>query len=183
MSTTEEEQSHGTESASRWLAGVDAVSAGAARALIRTMRLQHRLMARLFAERGAHPGQAFCLRLLVARDGITQTDLAEAMTTSRPTATRMLQMMQKAGLVERRVDEHDQRMMRVYITDAGRAQAEDVLVAMGEFVNETIATLSEDDRLELDRLLSAFGESLRRSLEARGDPSGSFGEQDEEREP
>ena len=35
-------------------------------------------MGKLMSGPDSHPGQAFCLRMLAANDGVTQRDLAEA---------------------------------------------------------------------------------------------------------
>jgi DNA-binding MarR family transcriptional regulator len=69
----------------------------------------------------------------------------------------MLQGMEKAGLIERRADEADQRLTRVFLTGAGRAAEKQMGVAAAEYVNATIATLPEDDRRELARLLDELG--------------------------
>jgi len=87
---------------------------------MRSLHLHRQLMVKLMADQDAHPGQAFALRMLGANDGISQRDLAEAMQLSRPAVTTMLQRMQKAGLIDRRPDERDQRVMRTYLTDQGR---------------------------------------------------------------
>ena len=47
------------------------------------------------------------LRFLSVNDGITQRDLAEALHVARPTVTKMLNAMEKAGLVRRRPDAAD----------------------------------------------------------------------------
>ena len=41
---------------------------------------------------------------------------------SRPSVTAMLQALEKSGAIERRSDERDQRLTRVYLTDEGRGR-------------------------------------------------------------
>ena len=67
-----------------------------------------------------HPGQAFCLRLVVENDGMTQRDLAAGLHIAAPTISRMLQSMEKTGLVKRLQDVANQRLTRVFATSAGR---------------------------------------------------------------
>jgi DNA-binding MarR family transcriptional regulator len=69
----------------------------------------------------------------------------------------MLRTMEKAGLVERRTDEADQRLLRVYLTESGRERGDEMGAAVGEYVNATFATLSERERRELARLLEKLG--------------------------
>jgi MarR family transcriptional regulator, organic hydroperoxide resistance regulator len=149
--------------------GVDELSSGVFRAFLTTLRLHRQLMVRTFAERGTHPGQAMCLRLLAARDGITQRDLAASLHLSPPTITRMLQAMEKAELIERRPHDSDQRLTCVGLTAAGRDLEQELRAVAAGHVNETIGTLSEDDRRELGRLLDELSASIVAAIDARPD--------------
>jgi DNA-binding MarR family transcriptional regulator len=149
------------------LEGVDDLSSRAFRAFIATMRLHGRLMMQQLADHGLHPGQAMALRLLSANDGITQRDLAGALHVARPTVTKMLNSMEKAGLVRRRPDDVDARLTCVELTDAGRAEEKKMNAAAADYVNATIATLTETDRRELARLLEELGASIQRAAAVR----------------
>ena len=122
------------------------------------------LMVRRLAEHGAHPGQAFCLRELAHDDGITQSDLAERLRVARPTVTVMLQKMEKAGLIERRSDEQDQRYTRIYLTDAGRRLQDDMHRQLDEMISDVVSPLSEKDQAELLRLLNALNDNIALAL-------------------
>jgi len=147
------------------LEGVDELSAEVFRALHATLRLHKQLMTRTLAAHGTHPGQATCLRLLAVHDGITQRDLADALHLARPTVSKMLQAMQKAGVVERRPDDTDQRLTCVKLTAAGRALERDLRAVAADYVNETIGTLPEGDRRELARLLDDLASSISRATD------------------
>jgi DNA-binding MarR family transcriptional regulator len=147
------------------LEGVDELSAEVFRALHATLRLHKQLMTRTLAAHGTHPGQATCLRLLAVHDGITQRDLADALHLARPTVSKMLQAMEKAGVVERRPDETDQRLTCVKLTAAGRALERDLRAVAADYVNETIGTLPEGDRRELARLLDDLAASISRATD------------------
>lgn len=149
------------------LEGVDELSSRTFRAFMATMRLHGRLMMQTLADHGLHPGQAMCLRLLSANDGITQRDLAGAMHVARPTVTKMLNSMEKAGLVRRRPDVADARLTCVELTEAGRAEEKTMNAAAADYVNATIATLPKEDRRELVRLLEELGASIQRAAAAR----------------
>ena len=154
------------------LAGADeASSALVFRAFLNAMRLHRQLMIKTLTARGAHPGQAICLRLLAAHDGISQRDLAEMLHVARPTVTRMLQAIEKSGMVERRPDAADQRLTRVYLTAAGRDREREVSAIASDYVKQTIGTLPEADQRELARLLGELGASLSRALADSDDPS------------
>jgi MarR family transcriptional regulator, organic hydroperoxide resistance regulator len=148
--------------------GVDELSAETFRAFIGTARLHARLIARLVDEdEGVHPGQLFCLRVIANHDGITQRDLAVELHVARPSVTRMVQAMERAGIVERRDDERDQRLTRVYLTDRGREFDTKFRHVAAAYVKDTIGRLPASDRRELIRLLEAFGEALTAAIEAR----------------
>lgn len=142
------------------LEGVDEQSARVFRAFLRTLRLHRRLMIKTMAGHGTHPGQAICLRLLQDNDGATQRDLAAELHIARPTMSKMLGGMEKAGFVERRPDERDQRLTRVFLTADGRELAHELGTVAGAMINETIGSLPESDRAELARLLEELGSRM-----------------------
>jgi DNA-binding MarR family transcriptional regulator len=77
-------------------------------------RLLEREWAEAFAHHGLTPPQAFLLRLVLERPGLLQRELADALTISRPTATRALDGLEAKGLVERRASERDGREWAIH---------------------------------------------------------------------
>jgi len=156
------------------LDGVDALSSRVFRALLTTLRLHTQQMMRALATRGIHPGQAFCLRVMAERDGISQRDLADTLHLARPTVTKMVQALEKSGAVERRPDPDDRRLTRVYLTDGGRELAVEMHGVAADYINATIGTLPVDDRRELARLLEELGASIERAggADAAGQAAG-----------
>src|SRR5436190_6290966 len=71
---------------------------------------------------GMHRAQATLLCRLFAQDGMTQSEIAEQLSVQGATVTNMLQRMEEAGLVTRRRDPDDNRLVRVYLTELGRKQ-------------------------------------------------------------
>jgi DNA-binding MarR family transcriptional regulator len=144
--------------------GVDPLSYRVFSAYMRSLHLHRQLMGKLLTGQDSHPGQAFCLRMLAANDGVSQRDLAEAMQLSRPAVTTMLQRMQKAGLIVRRSDQTDQRLMRVYLTDDGRALADQMLATFATYISSAFDSMSAQDRQELERLLGILAENTTAAL-------------------
>ncbi len=151
------------------LEGVDELSYRVFRAFLNAMRLHRQLIIAALAQSDTHPGQAICLRFLSSNDGITQRDLAEALHLARPTVSKMLHAMEKAGAIERRPDERDQRLTRVHLTTAGRELETELRVVSAGYVNETIGTLDERDRRELARLLETLSASISQAIATRRD--------------
>jgi DNA-binding MarR family transcriptional regulator len=134
-------------------------------AFMRAMHTHRQLMARKLSARGISPAQMFCLREVAHHPGLTQRDLAEKLSVSRPTLTVMLHKMEKSGLIERRADEADQRFTRIYVAQDGARVHEDMHEVVGEVIAEMVGPLSEPDRLELARLLTALGDNMTTALE------------------
>jgi len=133
-------------------------------AYMRSLQLHRQLMGKLMSGPDSHPGQAFALRMLGSNDGISQRDLAEAMHLSRPAVTTMLQRMEKAGLIDRRPDDNDQRIMRTYLTDDGRTLEASIRATFATYISNAFDAMSVPDRRELTRLLGILAENTERAL-------------------
>jgi len=117
------------------------------------LRLHRQVMLRMLAQKGLHHGEAVCLPLLVGNDGIIQRDLAAILHVSRPQVTKIVQALEQKGVVVRRNDEDDQRLTRVYVTEEGRRRELEMRSFWEEYLEQTIGSLSEADRVEFERLL------------------------------
>jgi DNA-binding MarR family transcriptional regulator len=153
------------------LEGVDELSTRVFRAFLNALRLHRQLMIAALGDIDTHPGQAFCLRFLSANDGVTQRDLADSLHLAKPTVSKMLQAMERAGAIERRPDEHDQRLTRVHLTATGHRLETELRAVSAAQINETIGSLPEGDRRELGRLLEVLSASITTAIDARQRPS------------
>ena len=103
---------------------------------------------------GLHRGQGFALIHLLHKDGIPQRALSRSMHISPASVTNMLQRMERDGWIERRRDELDQRVVRVYLTgkaEETRIQAERVFQEMEDALN---AIYTAEEQSTLKRLLT-----------------------------
>ena len=107
---------------------------------------------------GLHTGQEM-LRLWI-EEGVPQSQLAASMGVEPPTATKMLQRMEHAGLIERRPDPEDARISRVYLTERGRALEQPVLEVWKDLEAHTVAGLSATEQALLRRLLMQVSANL-----------------------
>lgn len=136
------------------LEGVDPLSFDVFKAHKRSMVLSRHLMMMSLSGEESHPGQAGCLLALSRSGGMSQSELADALHVSRPTVTVMLQKLEATGAIERRTDEHDQRVTRLSLTPRGAELAERMRAVHAEIINTTIGRLTEADQRELLRLLT-----------------------------
>ena len=70
------------------------------------------------------PEQWGLLARLREAEGSNQTQLGEKMLKDRHNITRILNLLEKRGYIERRPDEADKRIYRVFLTKSGRAVQE-----------------------------------------------------------
>lgn len=117
---------------------------------------------------GLFRGQPPVLMSLHGEDGQTQGDLAAHLRVAPATMTKMLQRLERAGFVQRRPDAVDQRISRVYLTDAGRAVRSEMMVALGTLEAETFAGLDAAQLLQLRGLLERLRTNLRRAVGDQG---------------
>ena len=119
----------------------------------------------LEARLGAHDASVWTwvlLREAANADGASQRELAELMRIEPPTLVRHLDKLSEAGLVERRPDEHDRRVMRVVVTPTGRrrlAKLHDVVQELDKELR-SVLTSREVEALAraLPRLTAYFSE-------------------------
>ncbi len=114
----------------------------------------------LLEEIGLYRGQQFVLCALWSEEGITHSELADRLGVHPATISNALQRMERAGFVERRPDLEDQRVSRVYLTDAGREIQGAVERIWAELEVETMKGFSEEEREALERLLERVYENL-----------------------
>jgi len=84
-------------------------------------RLLEREWTTAFASFALTPPQAFLLRLVLERPGLSQRELADAMTIARPTATRVLDGLETKKLIVRRAGKADGREQRIHPTPKAEA--------------------------------------------------------------
>jgi DNA-binding MarR family transcriptional regulator len=102
---------------------------------------------------GIHRGQALVLCAVHRREGLTQTELADALAVQGATVTAMLQKLEEADLVARMRDEADQRLVRVFLTAAGRQKEREVQGQLARSQEALLKGLSDDERVLLRQLL------------------------------
>ena len=116
---------------------------------------------------GLFRGQPPVLMRLHEADGQTQGDLAARLRVAPATMTKMIQRMERAGFVQRRPDAADQRISRVYLTDAGRAVRAEMMTALGTLEAETFAGLDDVERAHLRGFLERLRANLRRVVDEK----------------
>ncbi len=107
-----------------------------------------------------HMGQEMILSRLWVKEGLTHSELAEQLFVSAPTITNTLKRMAKTGLIERRQDSEDQRVSRVYLTEAGQQIRGSVENLWLELDQQAFSGFSLEERMLFRRLLMQLQENL-----------------------
>jgi DNA-binding MarR family transcriptional regulator len=98
---------------------------------------------------GVRVGQNLVLEVLWDTDGLTPGELAERLHVSTPTVVKSATRMEATGLMVRRRDEVDRRLVRLYLTERGRAVQTDIESARNELARRATATLTDAERRHL----------------------------------
>ncbi|MFG6195351.1 MarR family winged helix-turn-helix transcriptional regulator [Nonomuraea sp. JJY05] len=102
---------------------------------------------------GLHLGQDHLLAVLWQQDGRTPGEVAAALNVTTPNVVKAATRMAAAGLLTRRRDDRDNRLVRLWLTDAGRALQAPIEKERRWLEEKVTADLTEAER---DHLLSAL---------------------------
>jgi DNA-binding MarR family transcriptional regulator len=102
---------------------------------------------------GIPRGQAGLLCVVAKQDGLTQSEIADQLSVQGATVTNMLQRLEEAGLVRRRRDPEDNRLVRVYLTEAGRQKECSINEQFGNMQELIFKGINEEERVILRRWL------------------------------
>ena len=108
---------------------------------------------------GLRLGQDHLLAALWEQDGRTPGEIAAATNVTTPAVTKVAARMSEAGLLTRRRDERDNRLVRFWLTDAGRALREPVETERRLLEEKITADLTAAERKHLMSALAKIHQS------------------------
>lgn len=109
---------------------------------------------------GLRLGQDHLLAALWAADGRTPGEIAAAVNVTTPAVTKLATRMAESGLLERRPDPHDNRLVRLWLTPAGRALQKPVEAERQALEDRITATLTKTERTQLLNALTKINQAL-----------------------
>ena len=122
--------------------------------------------ATLDAQAGGAPALGALLRL-ADEDGISQAELARRQRVEAPSMCRMVDRLEREGLVSRERDLADRRVIRVRITTAGREAADIGRQSVNQLESHAFQALSATERETLAELLGRLLDGLPETGDAR----------------
>lgn len=102
---------------------------------------------------GMHRGQALLLCTINRQAGMTQTEIADMLAVQGATVSNMLQRLEEAQLVVRQRDAADNRLVRVYATEAGQQIELEIQEQLRCLEEAVLKGISPADRETLRRLV------------------------------
>jgi MarR family transcriptional regulator for hemolysin len=123
------------------------------RLLFLTHRTVHDELDRRLGERGASLWNWVLLKEAANAEGASQRELAQHMRIEPPTLVRHLDKLEQEGLVERRPDPDDRRVVRVVVTPAGHERLRELHEVVHQLDDEVRGILTKRDVEVLNRAL------------------------------
>ena len=112
---------------------------------------------------GLHTGQELVIFRLLEEDGLSQSQLAAVLGVEIGTVAKMVQRMEKEGVLIRRQDTEDARISRVYLTEKGRSLGEPALQIWKDIDSYLVQGMSQAEQLLFRRLIVQAAASFSRS--------------------
>ncbi|PDS77387.1 MarR family transcriptional regulator [Rhizobium sp. L43] len=108
-------------------------------AVARACQLMQQSLSRSLADLDIKPPHLDILVNLYRFEGISQQELARKLLVGRSNMSMLLPQMEKRGLIERRGDERDKRVLRLSLTSEGRKLTEAAMAIQTDLIERTLS--------------------------------------------
>ncbi|SCW57622.1 DNA-binding transcriptional regulator, MarR family [Rhizobium mongolense subsp. loessense] len=108
-------------------------------AVARACQLMQQSLGRSLAELDIKTPHLDILINLYRFEGISQQELARKLLVGRSNMSMLLPQMEKRGLIERRGDDKDKRVLRLYLTPEGRSVTERAMVIQTDLIERVLS--------------------------------------------
>ncbi len=117
-------------------------------------------LARALAHLDIKPPHLDILINLYRSDGISQQELARKLLVGRSNMSMLLPQMEKRGLIERRDDAKDKRVLRLHLTEAGRSLTEEAMAIQTALIDRTLSVAPIEQCLQMAETMEKLIERL-----------------------
>ena len=108
-------------------------------AVARACQLMQQSLGRSLSELDIKTPHLDILINLYRFEGISQQELARKLLVGRSNMSMLLPQMEKRGLIERRGDEKDKRVLRLFLTPEGRNVTEKAMVIQTDLIDRVLS--------------------------------------------
>jgi MarR family transcriptional regulator for hemolysin len=119
-------------------------------------------------ELGLSQAQWRALAYLSRQEGVNQITLADSLEIQPITLARLIDHLQEAGLVDRRLDPEDRRAFRLYLTEKAQPLIDRMVALAAETREDAMAGLSDKEDRAVIRALQRIKKNL---LSAENNPA------------
>lgn len=134
--------------------------------LVRIGKMTRAIAVQKFTQEGhpITPEQMTVLAALIDHDGMYQRQISAITLKDRPNITRIINILEKMGLVTRKQDVNKRKIYKIFITEDGRKVFDKVIPTALELWQKTIEGVPEDDLRITLKVLQKFKENLEEDL-------------------
>ncbi|EYE89527.1 MarR family transcriptional regulator [Fervidicella metallireducens AeB] len=133
---------------------------GLYQSFIRVIKVHHQFLHIILEKLELYPGQPPLLFTLYKNDGLSQREIADKLHIKPATITVMLSRMEKTGLIIRKQDKEDQRILRVYLTDKGKEMCEELKKIMPVLNEQCFGNFTEEEKETFKYLLEKMADNI-----------------------
>lgn len=108
--------------------------------------------------------QGYTLLALPPEGTVSMNELSEAMGLAGSTMTRMVDQLVSKRLVQRKPDDEDRRVVRVWLTERGREARRTLEQALQDFFKGALDDIREEERPTILRALERIVQSVEKGL-------------------
>lgn len=129
-------------------------------AVARACQLAQQALTRRLAKLDIKPPHLDILINLYRFDGISQQELARKLLVGRSNMSMLLPLLEKRGLIERRGDEKDKRVLRLSLTASGRLLTEQAMEIQTALIDKSLASEPIEECLIVARSMERLIQQL-----------------------
>lgn len=116
-----------------------------------------------FKQLGIFRGQAFLLKILSEKDGLTHSEIAELLEISPAAATKVIKRMEQNNYILRKSDDRDERVSRVFIQESGVAIIKQIDQSFEQLNHAMFEGFTDDDLDKFKEFLILIRKNLNNS--------------------
>lgn len=107
------------------------------------------------------PDQFRVLAHLWIADGLVQTELAKSTNRNRANVTRIVDILEKKEIVERRNDPKDRRIFRIFLTDFGKSLKKETANCAAQSNEDALKDVTPEERKIAFKVLQKIHSNLK----------------------
>jgi DNA-binding MarR family transcriptional regulator len=121
--------------------------------LAKAYQTAHGRFAALLKPHGLTPIQALVLQAVSEEQGLSASEISKQLVLDNATLSGVLDRLADGGWIEKRNDETDRRVNRIFLSDKAGRHGETLVELRSQANDEIMASLSLEERVLLKRLL------------------------------